>query len=254
MSIKGKHLLSFVSLVLATILFAASTTTKKATTQLIIPVFDYSPTSPVAPGSAGLKIAFFKPSYSGNFEYANRSPFKQFKNSMSVDFEEILSSRGYIIKGPYEAYDFMTYSDKNECELGLFIDLDLNIQQTSGGWKVNPGFGSYTVGNQIYQGTLDLSGKISIYVRETFTKQQLLVKSVPVPQYDLHVKSEGKYDIGSTGIPVDDPGIHNPISKALAEFYKTTMQQAWDLLDKDELLHIKKQVPQIRKEAGFIKS
>lgn len=250
-----KNLYSAATLIVFALLFWASATQQKITTPLVIPDFDFSPPSSAEPGSAGLKIALFDPIYPGNFAYSNKSPFKQFRSSMGKDFEEILTARGYIVKGPYEAYDLMTYSDKTECELGLFADIELNIDKTSGGWRYTPP-GPYGTGNfSRYEGTLTLSGKITLYVSETFTKQKLIVKSLPIPQSDLAVKAEGKYQgfQQESTIPLDDPGVHNPIANALKDFYQSTMKRAWDLLPKEDLIRVKNQVPQIRKEAGFIK-
>ncbi len=230
---------------------------KVATTPLVVPDFDFSPSSPVATGSAGIKIGLIDPIYSGNFLYSNQPLFKQFRKNMGNDFQEILTARGYILKGPYETYDLMTYSDKNECDLGLDIEIDLNIVQTSGGWNRFP-LKSYaygiTSGNySTYDGTLNLSGKITISVIETFTRQKLLIKSVPVPQEAITVTAEAEYAYEATGVPLGDPGVHNPIANSLASFYKTTMQRGWDMLAKEELEHVKNQVPEIREKAGFIK-
>jgi hypothetical protein len=245
--------------ILLALLFASCGTTRKAVTKLIVPEFDFVPPNPVSPGSTGIKIALIDPTYSGNFLYSNKSPFTQFRKNMGNDFQEILTARGYVLKGPYEGYDLMTYSDKNDCELGLDIEIDLNVLKTSGGWNYVPltsyGYG-ITGGNYSeYSGSLNLSGKISISVIETFTRQKLLVKSVPVPQEDISVKAEEQFaGFQSTdGIPLGDPGVHNPIAKSLSNFYKTTMQRGWDLLTKEELEHVKTQVPEIREKAGFIK-
>lgn len=229
---------------------------KQAETALKVPDFDFSPPSPVAVGSAGIKIALIDPSYSGNFAFSSYSPFKEFRESMGKDLEEILTARGYILKGPYETYDLMTYSDKNECELGLDIEIDLNIRETSGGWTHVPlkSYQYFSTGNySTYASTLNLSGKINISVIETFTRQKLLVKSIPVPQENLSVAAEAEFKFGTTGFPINDPGVYNPVTNSLSNFYKTTMKRAWDMLAAEELDHVKKQVPEIREKAGFIK-
>lgn len=253
-----KHTLVGVSI--AIIFFVSCATAKYVPPpKMIMPDYDYTPPSSAATGSANMKVALFKPTYAGTFTYSNKSPFKQFRSSMSKDFEEMLTARGYIIKGPFDAYDFMTYSDKQECELGLFVDIDLDLEQTSGGWQIIPatakrGFAPATAGYQSYSGTLNLGGKISIYVAETFTKQKLLIKSVPLPQSEFQVSADKTYELGTTGIPLDNVGVHNPIANALLDFYKTAMQQAWNLMETSELAHVNAQVPEIRKGAGFIKN
>jgi len=249
---KTKNIYSALTLIVFALLCLGCAGTKK-TTSLLVPDFDFSPPSPVASGSAGIKIALIAPSYLGNFLYSNKPLFTQFRKNMGKDFEEILTGRGYILKGPYEVYDLMTYSDKTECELGLDIEIDLNIAQTSGGWK-NHNRGTLFGGPYSkYSGTLNLSGKITIAIIETFTRQKLLIKSVPVPQEDITVATEAEHSIGSTGVPIDDPGVHNPIANSLSTFYKTTMQRGWDMLAKEDLEHVKSQVPVIRENAGFIK-
>jgi|ERR1035437_2844477 neuraminyllactose-binding hemagglutinin len=262
-----KHIYSALTLIVFALLYCGSATQKKVPTLLVTPDFDFSPPSTAEPGSTGIKIALFEPMYQGNFAYSDKSPFKQFRSSMGKDFEEILSARGFIIKGPYDEYDLMTYSDKNECELGLFVDIVFNINETSGGWKFMPtsnGCGGTTTygagagagaGFSHYEGTLNISGKITLYISETFTRQKLMVKSLTIPQTDLTVKGEKRYvdKQGGNTIPLDDPGVHNPIANSLSEFYKSTMQRAWDLLVKDDLIRLKDQVPEIRKNAGFIK-
>ena len=45
---------------------------------------------------------------------------------------------------------------------------------------------------------MNLSGKISIYVGETFTKQKLLIKSVPLPQSDFLVIADKTYELHIT--------------------------------------------------------
>ncbi|MBK7806975.1 MAG: hypothetical protein IPJ51_11805 [Saprospiraceae bacterium] len=232
-------------------------TAKKITSTLIIPDYDFSPPSSVASGSAGIKVGLIEPNYDGNFIYSNKSPFGQFRKSMGSDFEEILTSRGFTIKGPFEAYDLMTYSDKTECELGLDINIDLNIIETSGGWDhIPPQTNPYAMrrGNYSrYGGTLNLSGKITIAVIETFTRQKLLVKSIPVPQENIVVQAEADYNFNSIGVPLEDPGVHNPIAAALSNFYKSTMKRGYDMLSKEELAHVQTQVAEIREKAGFIK-
>lgn len=251
---KLKTLASVCVLIVFTFLFWASSQ-QKVKTALIVPTYDFSPPEFAEPGSTGLKIALFEPDYPGNFTYSSKSPFNKFRTNMGKDFEEILTARGYIIKGPYEAYDLMTYSDKNECELGLSADIDLNINVTSGGWKYTPP-GIYGSGNfSKYDATLTLSGKITLYVSETFTKQKLIVKSLPIQQTDIIVKAEGLF-VGHQSeniIPIGDPGVHNPVAQALKEFYQSTLKRTWDLLPKEDLLHVKAQVADIRREAGFIK-
>ena len=252
-----RNFYSAITLVVFALLFIASASQKKIVTTRIVPDFAFVPPSTAEIGSTGIKIAMFDPAFTGNFSYSNKSLFKTFRENMGKDLQSIITAKGNILKGTFEAYDFMTYSDKNDCELGLFVDIDMHLNETSGGWKqnapYNTGFGM-TEGNAVYAGTINISGKINMYIVETFSRQKLLIKSLPIPQTDLSVSTEEMYPYATVGyIPVEDVGVYNPLSKGLSSFYKDAMKRAWDMLDKEELLHIKAQCPQIRKDGGFEK-
>ena len=251
-----KHFFSLSVLFLFALFFYASKPSQKIqqpVESLIVPDYSFVPSSKVAPGSTGIRIALFKPVFPGNFTYASISPFSTFRTNMNRDLEQILTSKGYILKGPFDTYDDMMYSDKKECELGLFTDIDLNITQTSGSWR-NAGSVLLPVS---YSGTIAISGKITFYVSETFTKQKLLVKSLSIPQQiDVQLSSKLRYAgneeiIMANKIPINDPGIHNPIALALVDFYKSTMKKASDMLEVEELKNLKAQAKDIRSNSNF---
>src|SRR5574342_481633 len=89
---RAKNIYSALTLIVFVLLCSGCAGTKKATS-LVVPDFDFSPTSPVAPGSTGIKIALIEPGYSGSFTYSNKPLFTQFRNNMGNDFEEILTAR-----------------------------------------------------------------------------------------------------------------------------------------------------------------
>ena len=253
-----RNFYSAITLIVFAVLFIASASQKKLVSVKVVPDFAFTPPTTVPIGSTGIKIAMFDPAFSGSFSYSNKSLFKTFRESLGKDIQSIISAKGNILKGPFEAYDFMTYSDKNECDLGLFVEIDMHLTETSGKWdQIAPvyyGYGVTTAGSAKYTGTINISGKINLYIAETFTKQKLIIKSLPIPQSDMSVTTEEAYPFGTTGlIPVDDVGLFNPLSKGLSDFYKDAMKRAWDMLDKEELAHAEAQCAQIRKDAGFVK-
>lgn len=249
----NKHLISLSALTLFAIFFVSSSSQKKSTTPLMSPNFDYSPPTTVPSGSAGVKLALFQPVFSSNFLYSNQSPFKDFRRAMGNDLEELISARGYIIKGPYEIMDQMVYADKKECELGVFVEIDLKLHENSGGWRQYSGITAYDTYAK-YNASLNLSGKINIVVKETFTQQKLWIKSVPIPESVITAVGENKYPYGTVGIiPLDDPGVYNPLIRSLQDFYRSTLNQFYQYLVPEEMKMVQKQVPEIRKEAGFEK-
>ncbi len=73
-----RHICSAMTLIVFALLFGGSASTKSATTVLIVPDFDFSPPSPVAPGSAGIKIGLLDPCISWKFCLFRQISFQRF--------------------------------------------------------------------------------------------------------------------------------------------------------------------------------
>ena len=82
--------------------------------------FDYLP-STKAVGSADITFAIFDT----NFE-TPVPMFQGFAENMTKDFQEILTTSGYRIKGPFKRYDDMTYPDKAGSNLLLTTKVEFS--------------------------------------------------------------------------------------------------------------------------------
>jgi hypothetical protein len=243
------HGASALTLAFFTILFFGSATSKKATTPLAPFTFDYSPPSSSLAGTAKFTIALVYPSYTGNFAYAMQSPFKEFRQSMGNDINELLIARGFSLKGPFETWDNMLYNDKQQSDVAITVEIDMNIQQTSGGWKYHQDVVIAANSYNSYNATLNFNGKLNIVAMETTTRQKIWSKSVSLPQEGVAVATEAGYT--NTGvIPLGDPGVYNPIVRTLSEFYKSTLGQIYAYMEPQEMLTLKDQINQIRKNSS----
>ena len=90
-----------------TLLFTGCFSTKNASTptepaeRKVLAKFDFSPPSRAGVGSTGLTIAMVKPSYvDKNAEYLV-SPFNEMAERMASDFDELLTAKGFTMRGPY---------------------------------------------------------------------------------------------------------------------------------------------------------
>lgn len=75
--------------------------------------FDFSPPSKADVGATGITIALIKPSFINNNPYAYVDPIGEMATSMANDFNELLTAKGFKIRGPFQSRDAMTYSDKS---------------------------------------------------------------------------------------------------------------------------------------------
>ena len=83
--------------------------------------FDYTPPSEAIPGSADATFAVVGTKFETPI-----SLFKTFASNMTKDFGEIVTARGFGVRGPFMTYDDMTYSDKEGSDLVLTAEVEFS--------------------------------------------------------------------------------------------------------------------------------
>ena len=221
--------------------------------------YDYSP--PVAHQAKSANIVFLlvDPAYHEKFRYGTYKLFSDFSKAMAADFNEVMTAKGYTVRGPYEFYDQVVYSDKKDSDLLLTVDIDLDLNDQNIKW-----FGyTYRAGgtnrSPVYQteytygGSFVLAGKVNLVVAESLTREKLWAKSIPLKQKEIVVKTfysqpkESNYQFSLT----KDPDVMNPIISVLESYYKEVLATAWNHLDPNELNQLKKQVQEIRERKVY---
>lgn len=163
--------------------------------------YDFTPSPIEKPGSAKITFALVNPNFVAGFQFANAQTFKDFVKGMQKDFEEVLIARGYSLRGPFPSRDEMVYSDKEQSDLALTVETDIEINPaTPQPWSVDSN--AYSLSFQ-YKGILVLSGKVSLKIFEPTTGEVLQVKSINLPQKGVEVQSIGQYKspMSASGLP-----------------------------------------------------
>src|SRR5678815_5739246 len=140
-----------------------TTTTAQPPIQRIPAKFDYSPPSRAQVASTGITIAIVRPTYVGKNPEYYVPPFNEMATSMGNDFEELLTAKGFTIRGPFGSHDEMVYNDKVNSSFVLEIGIDVNPQYnrkysaaTKTNWgavfdkNVSPSTTSYTMTCLLY--------------------------------------------------------------------------------------------------------
>ena len=94
-------------------------------------VFNYTPASQAAPGSADVTFAVVGarlgvPAPQGMVQLPSQAPvplFVDFASTMTKDFMEVLGARGFGVRGPFETYDEMIHPDKEGSHLILTAEV-----------------------------------------------------------------------------------------------------------------------------------
>ncbi|NKO00847.1 HpaA family protein, partial [Weissella cibaria] len=91
--------------------------------------------------------------------------------SMVATFNEVLSSRGFSIMGPYRTFDDITYSDKKSAYLALVPTLFIYIDQKS---KIRECTSRYCED----VGEFQISGELVLKLVEPMTQQAFMSKRI----------------------------------------------------------------------------
>jgi len=260
---KTKNLLSAIAAIFfITILLASAT--QKATPPpppptIKVATYDYAPPQNEKPKSAQVVFLLVDPSYQERFTYSNYKLFSNFSKAMSADYNEALTAKGYTVRGPFEYYDQVVYSDKKESDLMLSVEIDFDLNDQNINWIPHQyyisGKGKYIQYGTNYSigGFFILSGKVNMVVSEPITREKLWAKSIPLKQKQIPVSSYyyhsqlKNYNSAFT----KDPLIINPITNALEEYYQHVFNTSWNHLEPNELTPLKKEVVEIREKKKY---
>jgi hypothetical protein len=166
---------------------------------------------------------------------------------MASDFEEILSARGFRMRGPFATYDEMAFPDKSQSDLVLMpkVEFDFSPVGSQQAGKDLLGFVSYR-----WKGSIKLGGRIVIAVNETLSNERMWSKSVDLPARSFTYESP-KYPQPIQGIPLDDAKLANLLAKEMQEYYALTMSEIWKYLDPQEMALVRQQAKPLKDKVRY---
>lgn len=223
---------------------SASSTTKQ---QRVAKNYDWTPPSTAPAKSSQVTLVLVNPKYGREFKDEKDPIFKKFRKNMGIDFEELLVAKGYTIRGPFNSYDEIVFKDKQDSDLLMEVEIDFNYEAGQGVLKRSQNFTAAMFGKTAYDyyldGELYMGGKINITLKEPSTSEKLWVKSIPLEDKNIYLKT-AKYST-KNGFE-NDPKYLNTMENALDEYYQSSMNLAWKYLEPAELKQLKAQVKAIR--------
>jgi hypothetical protein len=240
----SKNLYTLLALLVFTVLFWASASTKKVSTIIpkIPPKFDFSPKTRASIASAGLTVAMIHPNFIGkNAEYLI-SPFNDMSKSMGNDFEELLSAKGFTMRGPFRSRDEMVYSDKMSSDIAVEIGIDLDLIDQQSIAKTHSSYGSIMQSNIDYsytvRGNITLSGNLVITVSSPKRSEKIWKKNISLDpslfDYDGNVVWNSRNPSIADQLK-EDGRFYNTMARELEKFYTQAMELAWQQIDVTEM-------------------
>ncbi|HET7437106.1 MAG TPA: hypothetical protein VFN10_20515 [Thermoanaerobaculia bacterium] len=236
--------------------FALALLSSCATTgvQRYTPSFDYTPSKEVKPAAANITFGVVNASYPEPIPL-----FQQFGQNMSQDFFEILTARGYTVRGPFRTYDDITFPDKKGSDLILMPELQIRGDASRIKWE--QGFGAALLGAMVgsnagysAKGDIVFSGRVNLVLAESLSREKMWTKSIDIPPLTVHIEETKLYP--QPGVPLHDlleneDVLYNDVAKALEAQYKTILDRSYQYLDPEEISIVKKQSQEIRNKKVY---
>lgn len=236
-------------LVSVTALFACTPLKQTATTtpavQRIPAKFDFSPPSRAQVASTGITIAIVRPIFVGQNPEYYVPPFNDMAESMGNDFQEMLTAKGFTVRGPFGSRDEMIYNDKLNSSLVLEIGIDINPQynrkynvtsKTNWGSLLDK---SQPASTNSYRmtGEVTLAGNLVINAKSAQYGELIWKKNIALEPASFTYNG----NLTWSGVPTmkdelqKDNQVYNAISRELEKFYGKALDVAWKQIDPQEM-------------------
>ena len=160
-------------LILGQASFAQKNKNKNAVeAERINPKFSYSPLTRDSVASTGLTIALLNPLFIDKDIRGAGSPWSDFVKAMGSDIEELLTSKGFKVRGPFNSIDEMVVTDKLNSDfiIKISIDYDPSLQRK---WKQSYVMFSNAYQYQVIQGDFTINGKVQLTALSCFSSEKL---------------------------------------------------------------------------------
>lgn len=218
----------------------------------IEPNFDYNPAE-TTPGKTDITFAAVGSQFDIPFGQTAVPIFKRFADNMANDFGEIITARGYTLRGPFQTFDEMTFVDKDNSNLILNAKVDL--QSDLSGTDVRFAKSLLTSGGSFkVSGQVLVTGRISLIISESLTNEKMWTKSVNITPITVELTPMSGYprsNITVADVLQNDDKFYTSLGLKLDRQYQEIMNRTYGYLDPREMTLLNKQAAELRKRKTF---
>ncbi len=173
-------------------------------------------------------------------------PFNEMAASMGNDFEELLTAKGFTVRGPFGSRDEMVYSDKVNSSFILEIGIELNPQYKRQyiTTEHSPSFtemllskNAPTTYTNKMSGQITLGDNLVVKAKSAQYGELLWTKSIALDASSFDCSGQMNW----TGIPTmeeelnKDDLVYNTLSRELEKLYGKALNLAWQQIDVTEM-------------------
>lgn len=188
-----------------------------------------------------------------NFNNAfSQSYAKRLNKALESSISEIISSKGFKLKGPYGVFDDMTYQDKKKVYLAFVPKVNFTIDNK----VIN------TKRNRLYthtDGVIQIGGSIIVSMIEPMTGQVFIKRRINLSDFNIqepyvYERQTSRGGEGLIGTALDKSSAPDmlkdttdvALTKAINRFYAKTIPKINSYLDKEEILSFKEDILKLK--------
>jgi len=176
---------------------------------------------------------------------------QELARALSTSISEIISAKGFKLKGPYQSFDDITYRDKKMIYLAVRPTLTLKIKDKQQVVR-------HSLYNQV-KGVLTVSGDLVISFEEPMTGQIFIKRRINLSDLDISVPYVREYQTrlssgGLTGAVMDSATAPDTLvntydyamSQVNNEIYKKVITKIAKYIDREEIISFKSDILKLK--------
>ncbi|MFO7559021.1 MAG: hypothetical protein R6X10_09350 [Desulfobacterales bacterium] len=202
--------------------------------------FDYLPPSQAAvqqsPAVFTVGKAAFK--YLGKKAWLSAPQFANLEKAIAEDLPEILTAKGFGVRGPFDSYDLIPYADKKAIDFYLL-----------------PVVTPLVMLPEYAKSPIKVTVKIDLELREIFTREMMWSKNLTLAEFEVPFTSVLNNYTTKDGKVVDMAfrleALENLMAIEMEKRYPVVMDTIYKLIDPEEMTIIREQAQEVKSKKGY---
>lgn len=243
--------------------------TKSAPAPVVKPVFAFTAPEPCkAAGTAKITFGIVSPQfvkneseqvtmYSAKGRAKLQAMYAEMSAAMRSDFLSLTSCKGFLAKGPYQSFGDMVFPDRIGSDLILVPELDIRIGVDATSRNTTSNLALLINKNTpqviMVDGSVTLSGRVTIAVKESVTELRMWTRSIEIPAETFPFRGEeqfgAQYGAMPNAVALEDPAFLRALGPHLEKLYGRILTTTWNYLDAREMAVVRQQSLEPRNKA-----
>lgn len=218
--------------------------------QIIKPTPNFSWEPPSKDPSQNLNLALVNPAFGEDSKFVsyNRNSYlKTFLSSAQTDLQRTLLAKGFVVTGPYEDFETMTFPNKKDAALALLPEFVIEIHEKYTDSYRNDD-GSYFR----MKGTITMNGFVRFTMIEPISEQKIWIKKVNIAEQVENIDTDLLYTSGRLNqFHTNKDNRDAALVNALNNVYPDVMKKLWSYLNAEEIEMMRKASIDARARKGY---